>query len=64
MKICKCMRCKNFTTEDWQSNKWKCAAFPEGIPEEKLCYLSRDACENCNNGIGFEPIEQNDDKTA
>lgn len=42
-----------------------CDAFPDGKPldfnysnlkERKIC--------NQNNGIGFEPIEQNDDKTA
>ena len=54
----KCQRCKYFLTPDKHYQDWKCEAFPEGIPEMKLCYITRDPCIDCNNGIGFEPVEQ------
>ena len=54
MRSLKCDRCKhNFDTS---AENWKCEAFPEGIPEEKLCFISRDPCIDCNNGIGFDSI--------
>ena len=56
----KCRRCKHFLTPDKHISEWRCDAFPQGIPEMKICYISHDPCENCNNGIGFEPKENND----
>ena len=53
----KCQRCKHFLTPDKQVHDWKCEAFPDGIPEMKICYISRDPCVDCNNGIGFEAKE-------
>ena len=52
----KCEMCLNFFSGDPAHTKtWKCKAFPNGIPEAKIYYLSRDPCLNCNNGIGYEP---------
>ena len=55
----KCEKCKNFISGEIMPNTWKCHAYPNGIPEIKIAYLSKDPCINCNNGIGFEPEEQN-----
>ena len=60
----KCQKCAHFLTPDKHTPEWACDAFPDGIPEMKICFLDMDSCENCNNGIGFEPIEQNIDKPA
>ncbi len=57
----KCQMCKHFLTPDRNIQDWKCEAFPDGISEEKLCYITRDPCINCNNGIGFEPIQKEDE---
>jgi len=54
----KCTVCKHNITENIRSSEWKCDAFPNGIPEEKIMYITHDPCINCNNGIGFEPIDQ------
>ncbi len=54
----KCEKCKNFISGEIMPNTWKCRAYPNGIPEIKIAYLSKDPCINCNNGIGFEPEEQ------
>ena len=50
----KCQRCKNHIEKNIYPLPWKCNAFPNGIPEEKLMYITRDSCIDCNNGIGFE----------
>jgi hypothetical protein len=47
--------CKNFISGDVYPHTWKCKAFPNGLPEKKIMFLTHDTCENCNNGIGFEP---------
>lgn len=51
----KCELCKNFLGTYGNIRERKCKAFPEGIPEAKVCYITRDPCINCNNGIGYEP---------
>ena len=56
----KCEYCKNFLENQRKSDVWKCKAFPDGIPEMKLAFISRDPCDNCNNGIGFELDKNND----
>lgn len=50
----KCMRCKH--NHDVSAKQWKCDAFPEGIPEEKLMRITRDPCIDCNNGIAFDSL--------
>ena len=51
----KCQLCSHVFNPDEKPLKLKCHAFPNGIPEEKLMYITRDSCIDCNNGIGFEP---------
>ncbi len=53
----KCNRCKNRTNELPLLEGASCKAFPNGIPEEKVAFISKDPCIDCNNGIGFEPKE-------
>ncbi len=53
----KCQMCKHFLTPDKHVQEWKCDAFPKGIPETKICHITRDSCIDCNNGIGFEQEE-------
>lgn len=53
----KCKGCKNFIEKNISPTPWKCTAFPNGIPEKNLMYITRDPCVNCNNGIGYEPID-------
>lgn len=61
----KCNLCKNFLSGEFLNpSTWKCKAFPDGIPEMKIAFLSEDDCTDCNNGIGFEQTEQNQNKTA
>lgn len=60
----KCQMCKNFLTPDKHVKDWKCKAFPDGIPEMKIAYITRDPCIDCNNGIGFEREEENTEETA
>lgn len=60
----KCTICKHNFTEDMRDSEWKCDAFPDGIPDEKIMRITRDPCINCNNGIGFEPVETDKDETA
>ena len=40
-----------------------CKAFPDGVPYE---HMDKDLkkLKLCNNGIGFEPREENTDETA
>lgn len=59
----KCTVCKHNLTEDMRKDDWRCEAFPDGIPEEKIMYITHDPCLNCNNGIGFEPVK-NESKPA
>ena len=53
----KCEMCKNFLSGGLMPDTWKCSAFPDGIPERKIAFITYDPCVNCNNGIGFEPKE-------
>lgn len=57
----KCQRCIHNLNPNKSASEWKCDAYPQGIPEMKLCFITRDPCENCNNGIGFEPKEKTDE---
>lgn len=57
-----CFRCKNFIEKaEHQSGEFgRCKAYPDGIPYEVFAYMDYwDKPENCNNGIGFEPIDDN-----
>ncbi|MBQ8567707.1 MAG: glutamyl-tRNA amidotransferase [Oscillospiraceae bacterium] len=49
------MRCKNYIDGELRDYSARCKAFPDGIPEMKLAYISYETCIDCNNGIGFEP---------
>ncbi len=53
----KCSWCLNRIHANTNDDTWKCKAFPEGIPEDKLMYITRDPCIDCNGGFGFEPDE-------
>ena len=55
----KCQLCINTFNPNERPLDLKCKAFPEGIPERKIAYIQRDPCTDCNNGIGFKPIEKN-----
>lgn len=57
MTVLKCLQCNNYLGGEAVPLTMKCKAFPDGIPEIKLAYISRDPCINCNNGIGFEKQE-------
>lgn len=59
----KCLRCKNFLGGDIRDLTAKCKAFPNGIPEMKIAFISRDECVNCNNSVGFENC-LSEDKTS
>jgi hypothetical protein len=54
----KCRRCKHIKNADQKIDEWKCDAYPDGIPEMKICFITHDPCIDCNNGIGFESAEQ------
>lgn len=57
-----CKRCKNFLSGGIDADEWKCKAFPNGIPYE--VYSRMDPWKppkDCNNGIGFEPKEDEDE---
>lgn len=56
-----CLRCKNFINGERLPYTWKCAAFPNGIPYERFSNISDSNRKQCNNGIGYEPKEQNKD---
>lgn len=54
-----CEFCKNFLNGDMLNpDTWKCRAYPNGIPETVITFMQPLARPKvCNNGIGFEPIE-------
>ena len=54
----KCALCINRTNKTANPYEWKCKAFPNGIPEKKVMFITRDLCVDCNNGIGFVPNEE------
>ena len=54
----KCRRCKHCHNPNARPSEWKCDAYNGQIPEDKIMFISRDDCTNCNNGIGFEPKEE------
>ena len=56
-----CMRCSNFIEGERSPFTWKCKAFPDGIPYEHFAYIDDEKRKNCNNGIGFEPDEEQND---
>ena len=57
-----CKMCKNFTVNNDNAFKRKCKAFPNGIPERIYAYMDQwKPHKNCNNGIGFEPKEDEDE---
>lgn len=58
-----CLRCKNYTNKDATNNNefGRCKAFPNGIPDTVYAYMHHwDTPIDCNNGIGFKPIEDTD----
>lgn len=52
----KCEMCKNFISGEINPTTWKCKAFPDGIPMDKIRFLDTDTCENCNNGFGYDQM--------
>lgn len=53
MNIYNCLICANFT--DSKDGVFKCPAFPEGIPREKLQEYDPEAREKeCANGIFYK----------
>ncbi len=62
-----CLRCKHFLEEAalGKAEIGTCEAFPDGIPYEVFAYMNLSGKpKDCNNGIGFEPEEQDTEKTA
>ena len=57
IKLDDCSKCKNRMGFD--KGHTICKAFPMGVPYE---HQEKDliSIKKCNNGIGFEPIEDND----
>ena len=51
----KCKMCINCTDSYEYPRPLKCSAFPKGIPEDKLLFIGKDPCIDCNNGIGYSP---------
>ena len=51
----KCQMCINCTDSYEYPRPLKCSAFPKGIPEDKLMFIDKDPCIDCNNGIGYSP---------
>ena len=57
--ISMCPECKHY----YQKNGIECCkAFPEGIPTNMI--FSQDEEKICNNGIKFEPEEENEAKES
>ena len=57
-----CLLCKNFLelAEPNSEEFGKCKAFPDGIPYEHYAFMHHgDRPKECNNNIGFEPEEDN-----
>lgn len=54
----KCSICKNRTGT---KGEWgmSCKAYPNGIPLEIISAFRNPNYTNCKNGIGFEPIKNN-----
>lgn len=56
-----CERCKNFIKFDENFNAY-CKVFPNGIPDDFYSHLNPwKPPKNCDNGIGFEPIDADDE---
>lgn len=55
IKLCDCDYCKHCT--GFKNGHGICDAFPDGIP---YAHMDKDmkSLKECNNGIGFEPIEK------
>lgn len=58
----KCEMCKNFISGGIMPDTWRCKAYPNGIPEKKIAFITHDSCINCNNGIGFEHKDEPNNK--
>ncbi|WP_024856259.1 hypothetical protein [Ruminococcus albus] len=58
MCVIDCKDCKNRlpNIDGWLAC---CKAFPDGYPKE-FNFIDLKKRKECNNGIGFEPIEDND----
>lgn len=58
IKMSDCDYCKNCT--GFKNGYGICKAFPKGIPYE---HMDKDlkSLKECNNGIGFEPKDNNDE---
>jgi len=55
-----CLKCKNFISGDYKDPyTWKCKAFLDEIPYQHFISKYYENNSECNNGIGFEPIENN-----
>lgn len=52
----KCKHIKQIKKDGWIPC---CDAFPDGIPNENLLYKDIPELKECNNGIGYEPKENN-----
>ena len=46
-----CAECKHLIVEE--NFKYKCKAFPEGIPREFMFRKDQDVNEECNKGVKF-----------
>lgn len=59
-----CERCKNFITQapKHSGELGSCVAYPNGIPERVYAFMHHwDKPKECNNGIGFEPKDEDKD---
>lgn len=51
-----CVYCKHNRKEPYDGWRHACDAFPKGIPFD-FDYSKVRTIKECNNGIGFEPID-------
>lgn len=52
IKIPRCFSCKNFLNHDEPADTYRCAAFPDGIPDEEFMKSSYDKDE-CAAGYHY-----------
>ena len=52
-----CDYCKNMFKDKIDGWKTHCKAFPDGIPSNYFFKLNPSELKECNNGIGYEPVE-------
>lgn len=55
IRVCDCDKCKHRT--GFKKGYTHCDAFPDGVPYEHM-YKDVRNMKECNNGIGFEPVEK------